>query len=831
MLTITMTCPLPNGIHARPASELEVITNQFKAEIGLLNLKNQRTANAKSVLSLIGADVSFGDQCEFTISGEDEQQAWQRLKDFIEHEFEHTDAPLAQNAVSQDSPLPYSLSAANPLHLRGKGVSKGIGIGKPVVADSIDLAELARQEPESAPEQTLNDIKHGWQRLGESLQQSVEHASGDAKPVLQAQLKMLQDSEFTASLFNHPQAKNPLHAVALTCATLCESLQASSNRYLQERALDIQDICIRLAALLVNRPLKTDIKLTEDSIVISNGLLTPSQLLSLAGQSIKGIVMGDGGDTSHTVILARSFGIPLLTGVKNIVAFVQSSKSLIVDANSGVVITDPNPQTQVYYQHELAKSARINQRLNQYTTQQVTTRDGVKIDVAANIAIALEGKKAFTSGADGIGLFRTEMIFCERSEAPSEEEQFETYKEILIAAAGKKVVIRTLDIGGDKPCEYLGLPEEENPFLGYRAIRIYPDYMTIFHSQIRALLRASQFGPLHIMVPMISTVDEVKWLHEQFSAIQDELHSAGQATGDWKLGIMVEVPSALYILEKAAQWIDFISIGSNDLTQYFFACDRGNQQVSYLYDYLTPCFLALLHDIVSRATAAGLSVSLCGEMAADNKALPLLVGLGLTQLSMSATAIARTKERIATLDQSLCRQLFEAAVDTDNSQQVKALLADFERAQQAKPALSADLILLDTDIDSKTEVIKVLTDNLEIAQRVTGAADVERAIWAREQVFSTALGFSVAIPHCKSEHVLHNSISMMRLNSPITWGDGVDVQLVFMLTVSEQDGKDSHMKLFSKLARKLIHEDFRQSLMDKPDADSIFALLSSQLAD
>lgn len=830
MLTITMTCPLPNGIHARPASELELITGQFKSDITLKNIDKQTQANAKSVLSMISADVSFGDKCELSISGEDEEQAYQILSEFIDNKLAHIDAPLESVAINHTSPLPVFLAQAKPTHRRGKGVSKGIGSGTPIIADSIDLFELAAKEPESTAQEIEHSLTLSRQNVIAQLNQTLKNAESEAKTVLQAQLKILEDNTFYDSLFNQPEAKNAPHAVALTCHALSQSLKASSNRYLQERALDIHDICLRYVSSLINRPIDNEIKLTGDSILVSNGLLTPSKLLSLAGNKLKGIVMGEGGDTSHTVILARSFGIPVVTGIENAVEFVQGQKEAIVDANNGIVVISPNEQTQQYYRLENHKLAQIARRLTQYSNKRVSTTDRVQIDVSANIAIAQEGNIAFSAGADGIGLFRTEMIFCERTHAPEEEEQFQTYKSVLVAMQGKKVVIRTLDIGGDKPCEYLGLPEEENPFLGYRAIRIYPEYMSIFRTQVRALLRASHYGELHVMVPMVSTIEEVKWLNEQFNLIHTELVAENHPIGNWHLGIMVEVPSAMYILEKAAQWIDFISIGSNDLTQYFFACDRGNKQVGYLYDYLTPSFLALLHDIVSRATNAGLSVSLCGEMAADVNALPLLIGLGLNQLSMSMTAIPKTKETITTLNYADCRTLFNQAINADNSAQVKTLLADFEKTLQIKPVLCADLIQLDVDIHSKAEAIKRLTDNLEINQRVSSGADIEHAIWAREAVFSTALGFSVAIPHCKSDCVIHNSISMLRLAQPINWSDDVDVSIVFMLTVCEQDGQNSHMHLFSKLARKLMHADFRNSLSEQSDINDILHLLESELS-
>lgn len=825
MLTLNFICTLPNGIHARPASEIEQRTQPFSASITLINLSKKTQADAKSVLGMIGADITNGDSCQFLIEGGDQQAAFEVLQAFMRGEFADCDEPLAYSLDTHSQPLPVFIEHAGADYVRGNGVSKGIGRGVPVHINCVDLHELSRHEPAA-------DLVHQHQQLSDAwvlTKNMLAESDSGAAQVLAAQLKLLSDPAFKSCLLSHTSARNALQAIALTVQTLSESLLKSSSQYLRERVIDIRDLCQSIAANVLGRPLEIQLTLTEDSIVICSGVLTPGQFLRLRNPHLQGIVMGDGGETSHTVILARSFGVPLLCGVTQSEALVRSASMMILDSRHGVLVANPNAAMESWYRLETEKQQAITARSASLCGQQVTTVDGTSVSVLANIALAVEAQEVFSKGADGVGLFRTEMLFCERSLPPDEEEQYQAYSEVLRAAKGKKITIRTLDIGGDKPCDFLDLPKEDNPFLGYRAVRMYPQFHEIFTTQARALLRSSAVGPLNIMVPMVATLQEIQWLHSQFQHVAHTLQQEDISVGEWHLGIMVEVPSTLYLLEKAAKYLDFVSIGSNDLTQYFLACDRGNPQVRHLYDYRNPTFLALMRDITQRAQAAGLAISLCGEMAADKQMLPLLIGMGLTQLSMAVGAITPCKEALTSLDIAQCQQLLETAIASESGEQVLELVEQFMRAQSQKTVLAAELVLLDKSVSSKEEAIKLLTDNLEVQQRVVSGALVERAIWDREAVFSTALGFSVAIPHCKSAHVLHSSISLLRLNAPLNWGEDVGVNLVIMLTVSEQE-QDNHMKIFSRLARKLMHSEFREPLHTLSNAAAITELLAIELA-
>lgn len=821
MRKIAFVCPLENGLHARPASELQLHVAQFHSRVTLHNLRNQRQVDAGSVLALIGADVLHHDACELHIDGEDEQDVWQTLSAFITRELTECDGPLVPVTSHHEQPLPVFLAATTATCLRGKGVSPGLASGVAVPLGAVDLPQLAEQDaPEDAGLQQQR-LAHTLTVTRAQLKEESRQAQGEAASVLGAHITLLQDAMLEKALLTPPAARNALAALACVIDGLCQPLRESQSQYLQQRALDLQDLGLRLAANLTERPLFTLPDLQQDSIIISAGLITPGQFLALRGPHLKGIVMGEGGETSHTVILARSFGIPLLC-VPN--ASVPAGAPLLIDARYDVLIVAPDACAEQWRDMEEDKVARIARRLEPLARMAGVSRDGERVKLLANIALADEAESAFAAGAEGIGLFRTEMLFCERSAPPDEEEQYQAYRHVLTLAQGKKVVIRTLDIGGDKPCDYLNLPQEENPFLGWRAVRLYPAFETIFTSQVRALLRASAAGPLDIMVPMVATLEEIKWLHARFHQVAEQLHAESVAVGEWRLGIMAEVPSALYLLERAAKWIDFASIGSNDLVQYFLACDRGNPHVRHLYNYCDPAFLMLLSEMARRTNV---ELCLCGEMGGDPAVMPLLLGAGLRQISMSAGRIAGAKKQLASLEMDDCRKTLQRALACESAAEVTSLLRETSAAS-VLPVFDPALLLLDRDVTSKAEAIKLLTDNLEVEQRVRSGVDVETAIWQREAVFSTALGFAVAIPHCKSAAVLNSSVSLMRLKTPLSWGEGVEVSLVIMLTVSEQE-KGDHMKIFSRLARKLMHDDFRQQLLQGRDAGDMTARLEREL--
>lgn len=828
MLRIRFTCPLPNGLHARPASALEQRVGQFQSLVRIGNLRNQRQADARSVLAMIGTDILHQDPCELVIEGEDEAAAHQMLAQFIRHEFAGCDEPVVQTTMRTDQPLPFFLTQTRADILRGNGVSAGLAIGAAMHLGVPDLHRLAEHELPTPPALQRKALATALRQVHCELREALPHAQGEAASVLQAHAKLLEDALVESTLLAERTTRNALAALAQALDELGAPLRESRSSYLRQRVLDLQDLGLRLAAHLTSQPLMPQTVLQQDTIVISPVPITPGQFLALHGPYLKGVVMGAGGETSHTVILARSFNVPLLSVETAVTGHIRGGETLLLDTRYGVAIASPDAHAQRWYQLEEDKRQRIEARLRPLIQRPGATQEGERVTLLANIALAAEAEKAFAAGAEGIGLFRTEMLFCERAAPPDEEEQYLAYRQVLEQAKGRKVVIRTLDIGGDKPCDYLALPQEDNPFLGWRGIRLYPAFMPIFRSQMRALLRASAAGPLHIMAPMVTTLDEVKWLREQFQQTVAQLKAEGTVVGQWSLGIMAEVPSVLYLLEKAASDIDFVSIGSNDLAQYFLACDRGNTQVRHLYNYFEPAFLQLLKEMTARAQKAGIEISLCGEMGGDPEVLPLLVGAGLRQLSMSSSRIAAVKARLMTITVAQSEQMLAGALACDNATQAAAFSL-LPEVVETKPVFDPSLILLDRAIGSKAEAIKALTDNLQVEQRVISGPEVEEAIWQREAIFSTALGFAIALPHCKSAAVIHSSVSVMRLSEPLPWSDEVEVSLVIMLTVSEHE-KGDHMKIFSRLARKLMHADFRQHLLGCASSQEVAVQLAQEMA-
>ncbi|GAL29400.1 phosphoenolpyruvate-protein phosphotransferase of PTS system [Vibrio variabilis] len=417
----------------------------------------------------------------------------------------------------------------------------------------------------------------------------------------------------------------------------------------------------------------------------------------------------------------------------------------------------------------------------------------------------------------------------DRKSAPKEDELYNIFCQALDAAAGRAIIVRTIDIGGDKPVDYLNIPKENNPFLGYRAVRIYEEFIELFKTQLRAILRASAHGPLKIMIPMISSMEEILWVKDILAEVRQDLRKE-QVPFDEKipLGIMMEVPSVAFIIDQCCEEVDFFSIGSNDLTQYLMAVDRDNAKVTKHYNSLNPAFLRTLDHVVSEVHRHGKWVGLCGELGAKGSVLPLLVGLGLDEISMSAPSIAATKERISNLDSRECRQLLNKAMQCRTPLEVEHLLAQFRMAQTEAPLISEDCIKLDLDLRSKEEVIKTLSDNLFLTGRCRYPNKLADDLWAREDVFSTGLGFGFAIPHTKSEHIEQSAVSVCRLAKPIQWGDE-EAQFVIMLTLNKHAAGDQHMKIFSKLARKIMHADFRDALFNAKSSSEIEQKLMAEL--
>ncbi len=836
VLEYNFKCPLPNGIHARPANNIEEVANEYSSDITLINLRNENSSNAKSILSIVAADFKFNDQCRLIVSGPDQQIAFSRLKKFFIEKFPDCDEPLPKISAKEQLQLPPSLKAICPGFFQGKAVVEGIAAGQVFLADvlklpeELDIKALSVDQEQNQIDQAIDSVKSQIkERMIYPNVSQTEHA------ILKAHLSILRDVEFSKMLSDCISQPGCSAATAIikTADHFTSMLKSTHSLLLRERVLDIHDISHRLLRHIYGSKVdSSSLKLKVPSVCIADNL-TPSQFLSLDKNLLKALVLTEAGETSHTVILARSLNIPTLVGVENIMAEISQGQKVIVDADIGIVVTDLDQKLERYYSRELNRIAQRKAKFAKYIDKKAVTSDGIKIEVAANAASVYQIKNAFENGAQSIGLFRSEILFMEADQMPGFSEQFEVYKDAAQTAEGKAVIIRTLDVGADKPVEGLDLPQETNPFLGYRAVRIYPEYIKIFHDQLKAIIRASHFGNIKLMVPMVSCLDEIRWVKQQISVIRSELDKENASYDkNMQVGIMVEVPSTAFIIDQLSREVDFFSIGTNDLLQYFIAADRGNSKIADLYNAHHPSFIRLLKKIVNDVHANGKWVGMCGEMASDSKNWPLMVALGLDEISIAPAKITQAKADIADYSYADCKRLLDSAVKCADIKQIDSLLSEFRKSHISFELIDISSVIVDARCFSKEEAIKKLTDQLYIAGRADSSQEIEYAIWEREAVYSTGLGHGFAIPHCKSENLLADSILLLKLNEAIEWGsiDDKPVNIVIMLAIRDDaDSGDVHMKIFAKLARKIMHEDFRQYLIEENDPGKILAFLKDSL--
>ncbi|HEJ0422818.1 TPA: phosphoenolpyruvate--protein phosphotransferase [Citrobacter koseri] len=829
MLTIQFLCPLPNGLHARPAWELKEQCSQWQSEVTFINHRQNARADAKSSLALIGTGTLFNDSCSLNISGSDEEQARRSLETYLQHRFIDSDSVQPTSAELAAHPLPRSLVRLNPDLLYGAVLANGVGAGALTLWQNDNL-EAYRAIPASAEDGTR--LEHSLATLAEQLNQQLRERDGESKTILSAHLSLIQDDEFAGNIrrLMDEQHKGLGAAIIANMEQVCDKLSSSASDYLRERVSDIRDISEQLLHITwpERRPRNTLI-LEQPTILVAEDL-TPSQFLSLDLQHLSGMILEKTGRTSHTLILARASAIPVLSGLPLDALSRYAGQPAVLDAQCGVLAINPNAAVCGYYAIAQQLADKRQQQQAREASLPAFSRDNQRLDIAANIGTALEAPGAFANGAEGIGLFRTEMLFMDRDSAPDEQEQFEAYQQVLLAAGEKPVIFRTMDIGGDKNIRYLNIPQEENPFLGYRAVRIYPEFAGLFRTQLRAILRAATFGHAQLMIPMVHSLDQILWVKSELQKAIVELKRDGlRHAATIPLGIMVEVPSVCYIIDHFCDEVDFFSIGSNDMTQYLYAVDRNNPRVSPLYNPITPSFLRMLQQIVRTAHQHGKWVGICGELGGESRYLPLLLGLELDELSMSSPRIPGVKSQLRQMDSQACRALAAQACECRSAEEIETLLNQFAPQKDVRPLLALENIFVGESLSNKEQVIQFLCGNLGVNGRTEHPFELEEDVWQREEIVTTAVGFGVAIPHTKSQWIRHSSISIARLARPVDWQSEMgEVELVIMLTLGADEGIN-HVKVFSQLARKLVNKNFRQSLFAAQDAESLLALLEAEL--
>jgi len=829
-LEYNFICPLKNGVHARPANALELIATKYRSDVLLQNNRNSRTANVKSVLSMISADFKLNDECRLLVRGNDEQTAYDAVVAYLKNGFAESDEELPQvEAEAGEVLIPPSLKLQQGDYCIGTVVVKGLAAGKAAVLNNVFAADIPTEN--FGKDEELARFKKAVDSLKCKIASQISDKTNNAeRKILEAHLSIASDPELYEKVAEFiAGGANSGRAIVNASEYFTSLLKNAQSELIQQRILDIQDISTGLLGEIYGTVQKKDV-LTEPSVCVAQNL-TPSQFLNLDKKFIKGLILAHGGSTSHTIILARSFGIPTIVGVEQAQTVIRNGQDIILDANLGVVVLRQSESVKRYYLFEQRKLDNRKNRYAGFVKAQAMTTDGRKIEVAANIVSPQEADTVFANGAQGIGLFRTEMLYMQNDSVPSEDRQFEIYKQVAVAAARRPVIIRTLDIGGDKNLECLKLPSESNPFLGYRAVRIYPEFEKIITEQFRAIIRASAFGDVKMLVPMVCSADEIRWVKQKVKDIQKELTERNiNFDNKMPIGIMIEVPSTIFILDQLCDEADFFSIGTNDLAQYVFAADRENKKVAALADNFQPAFLRVLHTIVQQAQARGKWVGMCGEMAGNIESLPLLVGLGLNEISLAGDNIPAVKAAIHGLSYEKCKTVFESAIKCTSADEVRNLPA-VSQCVQDFAIIDRDLIVTNSDSICKEEAIKEAVDLLFSVGRTEKPEFVEREIWNREAVYSTSLGYGFAIPHCKSAFAKANSICLMKFKDGIRWNPSEDdcVRILIMLVVKQDDAAGTHMQVFSKLARKIMHSDFRNFLLANDDAGVILKFLKESL--
>ncbi|EGQ0327939.1 phosphoenolpyruvate--protein phosphotransferase [Staphylococcus pseudintermedius] len=551
--------------------------------------------------------------------------------------------------------------------IKGIAASDGVAIAKAylLVEPDLSFSNEKTDQPEAEVQKFNEALNNSKIELMKIRNHAEEQLGADKAAIFDAHLLVLDDPELIQPIEEKIKNESASAPQALTEVTqnFITIFESMDNEYMKERAADIRDVAKRVLAHILGVELPNPSIIDESVIIVAHDL-TPSDTAQLNKQYVQGFVTNIGGRTSHSAIMSRSLEIPAVVGTKSISESVQQGDMVIVDGLTGDVIVNPSDDEIKAYQHKRESFFADREALKQLRDEPSKTLDGHEVELAANIGTPNDLEGVHNNGAEGIGLYRTEFLYMGRDNMPTEDEQFEAYKKVLESMEGKRVVVRTLDIGGDKELPYLNLPEEMNPFLGYRAIRLCLDQPEIFRPQLRALLRASAYGKLNIMFPMVATIQEFRDAKALLLEEKENLKQEGvEVSDDIELGIMVEIPATAALADVFAKEVGFFSIGTNDLIQYTMAADRMSERVSYLYQPYNPSILRLIKQVIDASHQEGKWTGMCGEMAGDETAIPLLIGLGLDEFSMSATSILKARRQIKDLSRTEMVQLADRALN------------------------------------------------------------------------------------------------------------------------------------------------------------------------
>lgn len=664
------------GLHARPAARFVQEAGRFRANVSVQNLSTGTgPVNAKSINNVITLGVQQNHKIQITASGPQAQAALAALCALAANNFGDALEEELAAPVKTPEPVPTRNEAGA---LQGIAASPGIAVG---AARRPAQGRAALQ----VPTHTATDPAAEWQAFLSALNNTrsdietaraavAQRGNASAAAIFEAHLLFLDDEALREpvqrAIFD--QRINAAAAWQKAVATVAAQYRSLDNDYLRGRATDIEEVGAQVLAKLIPHAAETESQLINEPGILVTDELTAADTARLDPRLVLGLVTALGSSTSHSSILARSLGIPAIAGLGTALESITDGTTLIVDGGNGQLWVNPEAAVRATYEGRAKAALAQQQQAQAASAEPAVTRDGHRVEVAANIGSLADAQAAVAVGAEGVGLLRTEFLFLERQTAPDEEEQYAAYRAIAQTLAGRPLIIRTLDIGGDKPVAYLSQGTEANPFLGWRALRISLAQPEFFKTQLRAIVRAAAEFPVRVMFPMVAVLPEWEAARHWLDEARDEVRQAGHRVPDsLSAGIMIEIPAAAVQANQFARQVDFFSIGTNDLTQYTLAAERGNARVAALADAFQPAVLQLIRETAEAAHTQGKWVGVCGELAGEPAAVPLLVGLGIDELSMSAPAIPRAKQIIRSLELKSVQERALAALQLESAAQVR----------------------------------------------------------------------------------------------------------------------------------------------------------------
>ncbi|MBI0006746.1 phosphoenolpyruvate-protein phosphotransferase PtsI [Gilliamella sp. W8126] len=567
-------------------------------------------------------------------------------------------------------------------------VSPGIAFAKALLLKEEPIVINNRQILDNKIDAEIERFKEARQKSSEQLNTIMERAKTtlgeDKAAIFEGHIMLLEDEDLEQEVISRIQSKHSSAdaAVQSVFETQAKELENLDDEYLKERAADIRDIGKRLLKNILGIEIVDLSAISQPCILVATDL-TPSETAQLNLDMVLGFITDAGGRTSHTSIMARSLEIPAIVGTSNATQAIKQGDFVILDAINNAIYINPDHTTEEKLKQVQTKYIADKEELAKLKDLPAVTLDGHQVEICANIGTVRDIAGADRNGYEGVGLYRTEFLFMDRDAYPNEEEQFKAYKEVAESTNGLSIIVRTMDIGGDKDVPYMHLPKEENPFLGWRAIRICLDRKEILHAQLRAILRASAFGKLRIMFPMIISVEEIRILKSEINILKEQLTAEGKAFDkEIEIGVMIETPAAAVIARHLAKEVDFFSIGTNDLTQYTLAVDRGNELISHLYNPFSPSVLTLIKNVIDASHKEGKWTGMCGELAGDERATILLLGMGLDEFSMSAVSIPKIKKLIRNTNYEEAKKFAETALEKATAKEITDLIEKYTAEKQ-----------------------------------------------------------------------------------------------------------------------------------------------------